>query len=375
MNPQLPTQALTWLGQVTPFQPLFGLTRPHLQTIVGPYLPSVQVPPQETCLLSLADGDTLSVHANPPAVEAIAGADDPKGPVVLVSVHGLAGCHRSPYVQRLAGWATQRGWYSYRMDLRGAGQSGLDSRYLYHAGRSDDVLSVLRFVKQRHPNGRIFLCGFSLGASITLHLLANQLRTVEAGVNLRSAEVQTSLLAAEQAPPAADLIEGAIAVCPPLDLAVSARHIQRGINRVYDRVFARALWQAVLDRPRARQQLGSQLPSRRPPTLWDFDHQVTAPLGGFPSAEFYYQRFSTREQVRHIEVPTLVIIAQDDPLIPFTTAENVVWSPSTKVVVTPRGGHLGFIGRASNFAGPKTNRWLELAIVDSIQSHLDQLPS
>lgn len=375
MSLQLPAQTLTWLGHVTPFQPWFGLARPHLQTIVGPYLPSIQVLPQETFQLSLPDGDSLSVHLNAPPDAAIAKANDPKAPVVLVSVHGLAGCHRSPYMQRLAGWAKQRGWYSYRMDLRGAGQSGLDSRYLYHAGRSDDVLTVLRFVKQRHPNGRIFLAGFSLGASITLHLLANQLRTGGAAANLRSAEGQTLVLPAEQTQPTADLIEGAIAVCPPLDLAVSARNIQRGINRLYDQVFARALWQTLLERPRAQQQLGSQLPSRRPATLWDFDQQVTAPLGGFPSAEFYYQRFSTREQVRHVDVPTLVIIAQDDPLIPFTTAEDVVWSPSTKVVVTPHGGHLGFLGRASSITGPKTNRWLELAIVDSIQSHLDQLPS
>ncbi len=373
MNLPIPAQTPTWLGQVTPFQPLFGLTRPHLQTIVGPYVPSIQVVPQETVQLSLPDGDTLSVHANAPAEAAIAKANDSKGPVVVVSVHGLAGCHRSPYMQRLAGWATQRGWYSYRMDLRGAGQSGLDSRYLYHAGRSDDVLAVLRYLKQRHPTGRIFLCGFSLGASITLHLLANQLLTTVTEPRQRSAE--SPPLAPVVETPTTDLIAGAIAVCPPLDLAVSARHIQRGINRLYDQVFARALWQAVLERPRARQQLGTQLPRRRPATLWDFDQQVTAPLGGFPSAEHYYQRFSTREQVRHIEVPTLVIIAQDDPLIPFSTAEDVVWSPSTKVVVTPHGGHLGFISRASSIPGPKTNRWLELAIVDSIQSHLDQLPS
>lgn len=373
MNLPIPAQTPTWLGQVTPFQPLFGLTHPHLQTIIGPYLPSIQVVPHETFQLSLPDGDSLSVHVNAPSEAAVATPDGRTGPVVLVSVHGLAGCHRSPYMQRLAGWATQRGWYSYRMDLRGAGQSGLDSRFLYHAGRSDDVLAVLHFLKQRHPTGRIFLCGFSLGASITLHLLSNQLRTAVTEPEQRSANWPTLAPVADAA--RADLIEGAIAVCPPLDLAVSARHIQRGINRLYDQVFARALWQAVLERPKAQQQLGSQLPSRRPPTLWDFDQQVTAPLGGFPSAEFYYQRFSTREQVRHIEVPTLVIIAQDDPLIPFTTAENVVWSPSTKVVVTPHGGHLGFICRASSLPRPKTNRWLELAIVDSIQSHLDQLPS
>jgi len=361
---------MRWLGDTTPFQPWRVLTPPHLQTIVGPYLPSVQLLPQQTYSLPLPDGDTISVHANRPAAVGPPDSSDPLGEIVVVSVHGLAGCHRSPYVQRLAWLATKRGWFSYRMDLRGAGDSGLQSRFLYHAGRSDDVLAVLRFVKRKHPNARVFLCGFSLGASITLHLLANG-SPIEPP-HATQAEHLESRLDRSSSNALVDLIDGAIAVCPPLDLAESARNIQRGFNRIYDQVFARSLWQSLQDRPLAQQQLGSKLPIRRPKTLWDFDQQVTAPLGGFPSAECYYQRFSTRDQVRNITLPTLVIIAQDDPLIPFATAQQVVWSASAKVVITPRGGHLGFIGRGRSLTRPQPTRWLEQAMIDSIQSHLEK---
>lgn len=375
----------TWLGDVAPFRPWLGLARPHLQTIVGPYLPSRRIAPRQSFRLPLPDGDTLTVHENVPNSKASISERSSGRPTILVSVHGLAGCHRSPYIQRLAWWATQSGWFSYRMDLRGAGDSGLDTRYLYHAGRSDDVLTVLRFVRQRHPNGRIFLCGFSLGASITLHLLANQLAVAADDQDWSlpfakrgyapmgvAGDIVDSDQSRSPAAASADLIDGAIAVCPPLDLALSARHIQRGINRLYDQVFARALWRALQERPRARQELGSRLPLRRPATLWDFDQQVTAPLGGFPSAEVYYRRYSTHDQVQRIAIPTLVLIAQDDPLIPFETAEQVRWSTSTKVVVTPRGGHLGFIGRSNGLARFQPTRWLEKAIVDSIQSHLSR---
>lgn len=377
-----------WLGDVTPFHPWIGLARPHLQTIIGPYLPSPQIAPEKTFQLLQPDGDTLFVHENVPRLDLPSSLPNQERPVILVSVHGLAGCHRSPYVQRLASLATQRGWFSYRMDLRGAGQTGLDTRLLYHAGRSDDVLAVLRFVREKHPSGRIFLCGFSLGASITLHLLANSMGVVTVGENgelpfangafdppAKSGDRPEAAQSLFQSAASAAWIDGAIAVCPPLDLALSARHIQRGVNRLYDQVFARALWRALQERPRAQKELGTRLPHRRPATLWDFDQQVTAPLGGFHSAEAYYHQFSTCDQVQRITLPTLVIIAQDDPLIPFETAEAVRWSSSTKVIVTPRGGHLGFLGRATGFVRPQPTRWLERAIVDSIESHLSRLDS
>jgi predicted alpha/beta-fold hydrolase len=279
-----------------------------------------------------------------------AGRASQEGATVLLSVHGLAGCHRSTYVQRLAWHAIRRGWYSYRMDMRGAGSSGLQSRFLYHAGRSDDVLSVLRFIRRQHPTGRIFLCGFSLGGSIALHLLANLNRETRG------------------------LLDGAVVVCPPLDLGACAENIRRGFNRIYDQTFARALWKSLQMRPNAVHQLGARMPAARPKSLVDFDHLVTAPLGGYESADHYYRLFSTDQQVHRIDVPTLALFAKDDPLIPYAIAERTTWSDSTRVVATDYGGHLGFIGGCDR--GPKfpTVRWLEHAVIHAIEAHLEATP-
>lgn len=333
-----------WVGETESFRTLFGLRSAHIQTILGPYLPGKHFPNTVSYSVDLGDGDTVSVHADgPPNANASLSAADP---VVVISVHGLAGCHRSRYVQRLAWHALQRGWYSYRMDMRGAGSSGLQSRYMYHAGRSDDLLAVVRFVRQRHPQARIFVCGFSLGASLTLLLMSE---------NASIAEYDLS---------------GAIAVCPPLDLGLSADHLQQGWNRVYDRLFAKALWKSLLLRRNAVQQLGAKMPTRRPPSLKAFDQMVTAPLGGFQSADEYYGRFSTGPLVRKIQVPTLVIMAKDDPLIPYEVAQRTEWSPAMKIVATERGGHLGFIGRGISDQKSTGIRWVEQAMIRAIEHQI-----
>jgi predicted alpha/beta-fold hydrolase len=335
-----------WVAPLPGFRPIPGLRAAHLQTILGPYLAAPKLPNTVAHRIPLADGDCLTVHEDGPLKTGPADTND--RPLIVVSIHGLAGCHRSSYVRRLAWGAIGRGWFSYRMDMRGAGDSGLQSRFLYHAGRSDDLRTALQFVRQQHPRGRIYVCGFSLGGSITLHLLAN-------------------LAGGPQ-----QLLEGAVAVCPPLDLQACSENLGRGWNRIYDRTFARSLWKSLRQRPNAVRELGQRMPPRPPRSLVEFDSCVTAPLGGYPSASHYYQKFSTIDQVQRIDIPTLVLFSQDDPLIPFRIAQSTRWSPATMMTATAQGGHLGFIGTSTTAPRFDSLRWLENAVLSGIAQQAAQ---
>lgn len=342
-----------WEPAIPDFRPSRWLPGGHAQTVLGSMLPSVELLPQRSIPLTLTDGDQLTVHENLPR----RWKPGRNGrPIVLLAIHGLGGCHRSGYVQRLATLANAVGWGSYRMDMRGAGESGRNSRFLYHAGRSDDALEVVRWIRQQHPEAMLLVCGFSLGAAITLHLMAQHASDVE------------------------ELVEGAVAVAPPLDLLACAYNIRRFKNRMYDRNFSRLLWRTLQQRPQVLEAFRETLPQRCPASLYEFDDQVTAPLGGYESAQEYYQKYSTAGRLSEIRRPTLVIASQDDPLIPYGSFSAIAEAAFVTGITTCAGGHLGFVARsevarqldlhlAPWLQGPSPlgpRRWLERAIVLAI---------
>ena len=65
-------------------------------------------------LVDVSDGDQIALHDDRPQ-EWLA-----SDPVVLL-LHGLAGCHGSGYMMRLADRLTRRGLRVFRMDMRGTG--------------------------------------------------------------------------------------------------------------------------------------------------------------------------------------------------------------------------------------------------------------
>ena len=82
-----------------------------------------------------------------------------------------------------------------------------------------------------------------------------------------------------------------------------------------------------------------------PRRLVHFDDQFTAPLSGYKSAREYYRVASPAPLLNEVSVPTLIVAAKDDPLVPFEMFDKWPMSPETEFVVTKHGGHLGFLGR------------------------------
>jgi predicted alpha/beta-fold hydrolase len=60
-------------------------------------------------------------------------------------------------------------------------------------------------------------------------------------------------------------------------------------------------------------------------------------------------------------VPTLVIAAADDPLIPGRVFADLPRSSAVTLHVARSGGHLGFIGRRN---GDPDRRWMDWRVVE-----------
>jgi predicted alpha/beta-fold hydrolase len=319
------------------FQPHPLLPGGHAQTLAGVYLPAASaayraVPHR----LELDDGDATVLHED-------RGAGWATGAPLLLLVHGLAGCHMSPYMVRIAEKACEFGWRVFRMDLRNCGAASGLSVAPYHAGCSDDILAAVRFLAERHASSPMAAVGFSLSGNMVLKLVG------ECGDDLPA---QLRCVAA---------------VNPPIDLAASTRRLQVRLNRFYDRHFVRLLCRQVQDSPRLAPQFAQRVLSARPRKLWDFDDLFTAPAAGFSGADDYYARASAQRFVHGIRRPTLVLTARNDPLVPIECFERQQWPDAVHLHLARHGGHLGYVGRGGCDAD---RRWMDWRILEWIRGQL-----
>lgn len=317
-----------------PFEPHPFLRNPHAQTVAAVYLPGKKYPYRARHhAVSLADGDQIVLHDDCPT------AWQPGDRVALL-LHGLGGSHRSSGMVRIAGKLNALGLRTFRKDLRGYGAGVGLARWPFHSGRSDDADAALDFIAQHCPGSPVTLIGFSLGGNIALKLLGEK-------------------------PDAVRNVELAITVCPPIDLHASCRNLLQPNNRLYDRRFVAQLLRQYAERRRLLPDAPYIRLPERPQNLWELDDKLTAPICGFEGAEDYYRRSSASQFLSRVDVPTRILIAQDDPLVPAEQFERCDVPPSVQICMTERGGHLGFIGRRGKNGD---RRWMDGRIIDWVQT-------
>lgn len=319
------------------FLPPWILRNGHVQTLAGMYLnsPWANHRPLTSSLATtgevlLSDGDRLIYHDDCPA-------DWKPGDRAALLLHGLTGSHASPYMSRIARRLNRRNVRTFRLDWRGCGAGIALARYPYHSGRSSDVLATIAEIKIRCPRSPISVIGFSLGGNVVLKLLGEAPSSTES----------------------LGEVDRALAVCPPIDLTTTVKSLWKGLARLYDRYFCRACIRDVRHRQRLRSDavIPDEWFSRRPRTLYEFDDTFTAPVCGFDSALDYYAQSSANQYLAAIRIPTLVIAAQDDPVIPFHQFETADYSSTTKLLASRHGGHMGF-------CTPRGPEWLDHHIVE-----------
>lgn len=306
---------------------------PHLQTIFGSLAGATRIAYSATQhIVDLDDQDQVVVHDDCPAIWR-------QGNRVALLLHGVSGSHASPYLVRAAARLSAVGVRVFRLDMRGCGAgAGLADRP-GHAGRSEDVAAVLSAIAKVCPASPVTLVGYSMGGNIALKLLG------ESG----------------NAPP--PQLDRAIVVAPPIDLAVCCARIERGFNRVYQRNFVGRLVAQVRRRRRFSKAVAAIPLEPLPRRMSDFDDRFTAPLSGFQGVDDYYRRCSSAPLLASIRIPTLVITAANDPLVPVELFDQHPRSDAVELHVSPCGGHLGYYG----ISGIDPDRWwLDWRITDRI---------
>lgn len=312
----------------------------HLQTIFAfVYADAPSLPQPETLVVQLSDGDELALDVDHPP------EGSPETPIVYL-IHGLGGCSESAYKLRIARKLNVLGFRTVRHNHRGCGAFARRAKGIYHSGSAADVLAGLKTIAARWPHAPLLPVGFSLSGTILLNLLGSQSEEL----------AQLSQLKA------------AMAVCAPIDLNASSAALDRRSNKIYDYYYAkllvrRLLDQGLIDKAFAR----SYLQAGR---LRQIDEVVTAPFGGFRDVLDYYHRCSPRHTVGSIELPTTILAAADDPIVPPTSVTEARYSQAVQVSLEASGGHLGFISRDPTPFGDR--RWLDYKVISWAQKHASE---
>ena len=297
------------------FQASFLLKNRHIQTIYASLFRKLPPLDFEVETFWLSDGDFIEAywhkithHTN-------------TTPIVIL-FHGLAGSYKSPYIQGAVSALNNAGFSTVVMHFRGcSGKDNLKARS-YHSGETHDAKEFLSAVHARYPQAKLFAVGYSLGANMLLKLLGE--------------EKKNSLLTA------------AVAVSAPMLLAVSSAQMNRGLSRFYQRLLLKDLNTALekkYEKHAMQKLIGLEKKDiKKLKNFQLFDEAYTAKINGFASAQKYYEKSSSKQYLKDIQTPTLIIHAKDDPFMTpevIPTDEEV--SRTVELEILEHGGHVGFI--------------------------------
>lgn len=252
--------------------------------------------------------------------------------MLVLVFHGLGGDDQAHYVRRTVALARKLGHHVWTMNHRGCGEGRGLAAKPYHSGSGDDLGAAFAAARDRHPGLRQLAVAYSLSANALLLNLGGGL------------------------PESAAQPDAAIAVNPPVDLGACSDTIHRGLSCLYELRFIKRCRAAI--RQRVEDGLIANIyPTRPLMSLREFDDAYTTRAGGFRDAGDYYAKCSARHHLSKITVPTVILMAKDDPFIPWQHAAEANPSPAVHLHIEPRGGHMGYLSR--DLPG---HRWLPYAM-------------
>ncbi len=303
----------------TNFEPPAYLRNPHLMTIASALVPrGIALKDFEPTLIKISDETSLLAHCHI--------SQDKQARPTFLLVHGLEGSADSFNVCGLAEKAIKAGANVIRLNLRNCGNTMHLTPTLYNAGMSSDVLAVIDWLTDQKGLRDLFIVGFSLGGNTVL---------------------KTGAELAERR----HFVSGICAISPSIDLKACVTTMESGFGRIYAAYFLHSLRSKIRQKNRFFPGQYDLAQLKTISSIRQFDHIYTAADGGYESAEHYYAEASAKPLISKISVPTLIVAAKDDPIVPFSIFSDVQ-TDYVQLLAPTGGGHGAFIScnRSSNLA-------------------------
>ncbi|KAK9053083.1 hypothetical protein SSX86_029713 [Deinandra increscens subsp. villosa] len=309
--------AFTTLNRPYDSYPLVG-SNTHLETIFAYFFRSTpDVRFRRQCLRT-KDNGTVSI-------DWVAGDHrnlSPNSPT-LILLPGLTGGSGDSYVRHMVVRARKKGWRVVVFNSRGCGHGPVTTPQFYSASFLGDISEVVEHVSCRYPDANLYAAGWSLGANILVRYLAQE-----------SASCRLS---------------GAVSLCNPFNLVVADEDFRKGFNIVYDKSLSSSLRRIFKKHALLFEEIGDEynIPAAANcKSVREFDDALTRVSFGFKSVDEYYSKSSSSDSIQHVCKPLLCIQAANDPIAPARgiPREAIKANSNCMLIVTPEGGHLGWVG-------------------------------
>ncbi len=242
----------------------------------------------------------------------------PEGAAVAVLLHGWEGSADSLYVQSLGQSLFEHGYEVVRLNLRDHGATHHLNRELFHSCRLPEVIGAVRALQQRFAGRKLVLVGFSLGGNFMLRV---------------GAAAGAEGLA----------LERIVAVSPLLNPASTLDALEQGLS-LYEQYFVLKWTRSLRKKQAAWPGVYDFAPLIASRNLRQMTRDLVLAHTGFTDLESYLAGYAiTGTRLDTLAVPSLILTALDDPMIPPGDLQRLARRDVLEIVTTERGGHCGFL--------------------------------
>ncbi|MBA0668361.1 hypothetical protein Goklo_001282 [Gossypium klotzschianum] len=271
----------------------------------------------------------------------------PSDSPILILLPGLTGGSQDSYVKHMLVKAKSKGWRVVVFNSRGCANSPVTTPQLQTASFTADTCHVVDHVSSRYPKASIYAVGWSLGGNILVNYLGREHHRCS--------------------------LSGAVSLCNPFNLVIADENLRKGFNNIYDRALRGGLSRTFDKHASLFEEMHDEYNVQaglNPRTVREYDEAITRVSLGYKSVDEYYSNSCSCHVVQHVRIPLLCIQAANDPIAPIeaTPYSDIKDNPNCMLIVTPQGGHLGWVaGDDAPFGAP----WTDNVVIEFLE-HLQK---
>jgi hypothetical protein len=303
-----------------PFNPPFGLSNKHTQTIlssVGPRrlkLKRINKQLSDAAtehILTVSDGVRLLCYHN------VSQQESAKTLVILI--HGWEGSEVSSYMLSATAELLKHGYDVVRLNLRDHGNSHHLNEQAFNSTLLDEMVQAIESIQSKLVYERYHLAGFSLGGNFCLRIAA-------------------------EAHGHAIKLSSASAFCPVVHAELANSALVERRNWLYNFYFVQKWKRSLRLKNLHFPELYSLDQFAKLKSLDDMNQVLIPRYTSFTQLSDYFDAYAiVGDRLQNTVCPCYLHFAKDDMIIPVAGIARINKGENLQIVVTEHGGHCGFL--------------------------------